>query len=209
MKRLFLPIFFFTMIILWNLRGYAEVRLPAILGSHMVLQQKSDVNLWGWCGPAEKVSVKVSWDTTRYETKGTSGAKWSLQIKTPAAGGPYSITINDKIVLEDVMIGEVWVCSGQSNMEWSGDQKLQQSLDEAPKATNKKIRFFYVPKSTADYPQEDIKASWKVCSPEEMIHFSAIGYFFGKKLQNDLNVPVGLINSNWAVLLLKYGPQKR
>jgi sialate O-acetylesterase len=96
------------------------------------------------------------------------------------------------------MIGEVWVCSGQSNMQWSGDQKLQQSLDEAPNATNRKIRFFYVPRSTADYPQEDIKAGWKVCSPEEMIHFSAIGYFFGKKLQNDLNVPVGLINSNWG-----------
>jgi len=198
MRQVFLPVFLFTILIALNLQGFAEVRLPAILGSHMVLQQKSDVNLWGWCGPAENVSVKASWDTTRYETKGTSGAKWKMQIKTPAAGGPYTITINDKIILEDVMIGEVWVCSGQSNMEWSGDQKLQQSLDEAPNATNRKIRFFYVPKSTADYPQEDIKASWKVCTPEEMIHFSAIGYFFGKKLQNELNVPVGLINSNWG-----------
>ena len=96
------------------------------------------------------------------------------------------------------MIGEVWVCGGQSNMEWSGSQKLKQSLDEAPNATNQNIRFFYVPKITADFPQEDIKASWKVCTPDEMLRFSAIGYFFGKKLQNDLNVPVGLINSNWG-----------
>ena len=99
---------------------------------------------------------------------------------------------------EDVMTGEVWICSGQSNMEWSGDQKLQQSLEEAPKANNKKIRFFYVPKATSDYVQEDLKASWKVCTPEEMLHFSAIGYFFGKKIQKELNVPVGLINSNWG-----------
>jgi sialate O-acetylesterase len=101
-------------------------------------------------------------------------------------------------MLEDVMIGEVWICSGQSNMEWSGDQKLKQSLDEAPNCTNQKIRFFYVPKTTSEFPQEDIKSGWKVCTPEEMVHFSAIGYFFGKKLQKDLNVPVGLINSNWG-----------
>ncbi len=176
----------------------AEVRLPAILGSHMVLQQKSEVNVWGWCAPGENIKLTTSWDTTRYTTIGTSGAKWSLKIKTPAAGGPFTITINEKILLEDVMTGEVWICGGQSNMEWSGDQKLQQSLDEAPHATNEKIRFFYVPKTTSDYLQEDTKASWKVCSPEEMVHFSAIGYFFGKKIQNELNVPVGLINSNWG-----------
>jgi sialate O-acetylesterase len=176
----------------------AEVRLPSILGSHMVLQQKSQVNLWGWCAPSEKIRVSVSWDTTKYVTTGTSGARWSLKIKTPSAGGPFTIAINEKTVLEDVMIGEVWVCSGQSNMEWSGDQKLKQSLDEAPNANNSKIRLFYVPKTTSEYIQDDVKGSWKVCTPEEMIHFSAIGYFFGKKIQGELNVPVGLINSNWG-----------
>ena len=180
------------------LKVTAEVRLPAILGSHMVLQQKSEVNLWGWCAPSEKIIVKASWDTTRYVTNGTSGAKWSMKIKTPAAGGPFTITINEKTILEDVMVGEVWVCSGQSNMEWSGTQKLKQSLDEAPNANNSKIRFFYVPKATSEYPQEDVKTGWKVCSPEEMTRFSAIGYFFGKKIQNDLAVPVGLINTNWG-----------
>jgi len=198
MKIFFLFLIFFGTLVLSNFDTSAEVRLPSILGNHMVLQQKSEVNLWGWCSPAEMITVKSSWDTTKYVTKGSSGAKWSLKIKTPSAGGPYTITINNKIVLEDVMIGEVWVCSGQSNMEWSGDQKLKQSLEEAPNATNTQIRFFYVPKATADFPQEDVKAKWKVCSPDEMIHFSAIGYFFGKKIQNGLNVPVGLINSNWG-----------
>ena len=198
MKKFFIPVIVLMILVAGNLRVAAGVRLPSILGSHMVLQQKSEVNLWGWCSPAEKISVKASWDTTRYVTKGTPGAKWALKIKTPAAGGPFTITINDNTVLEDVMIGEVWVCSGQSNMELNGDQKLKQSLDEAPNANNQKIRLFYVPKTTSDYPQEEINAGWKVCTPEEMLHFSAVGYFFGKRIQRELNVPVGLINSNWG-----------
>ena len=176
----------------------AAVRLPSIIGSHMVLQQQSEVKLWGWCAPAEKVTVKTSWDTITYKTIGSSSAKWSLKIKTPAAGGPYTLTINGSTILEDVMIGEVWLCSGQSNMEWSGDQGIKQSLDEMPHANNQKIRLFYVSKATSEYPQENCAGSWKVCSPEEMKHFSSIGYFFGKDLQQAMNIPVGLINSNWG-----------
>jgi len=198
MRRLFYRIVVLCFLGTGILGANAEVRLPSVLGSHMVLQQKSEVNLWGWCAPSEKIIVKASWDTTQYVTKGTSGAKWTLKIKTPSAGGPYSITINEKMVLEDVMIGEVWICSGQSNMEWGGNQKLKQSLDEAPTANNRNIRFFYVQKSTSDYLQDDLNGSWKVCTPEEMIHFSAIGYFFGKKIQGELNLPVGLINCNWG-----------
>ncbi len=197
MKNLLFAFVLFVIILSGKPQLMAEVRLPAIIGSHMVLQQKSEINLWGWCAPSEKINVKASWDTTKYVTTGTSGARWSMKIKTPGAGGPFSITINN-VLLEDVMTGEVWVCSGQSNMEWSGDQKLKQALDEAPNSLNEKIRFFYVPKNTSEYPQDDVRASWKVCTPEEMIHFSALGYFFGKKLQGDLNVPVGLINSNWG-----------
>ena len=178
----------------------AAVRLPPIIGSHMVLQQKSTVNLWGWSNPAEKIRIMTDWDSKVYEASADSGGQWTLPVQTPAAGGPYKVVVNgsNAIVLEDVMIGEVWVCSGQSNMEWSGDQSLPQSLEEAPRANNAKIRFFYIPKTTAETPQDRCEGSWKVCSPEEMIHFSAVGYFFGKNLQQSLNVPVGLIGSNWG-----------
>ena len=176
----------------------ATIRLPSILGSHMVLQQNSEVKLWGWCSPAEKITIKTNWDTITYRTTGESSAKWLQKIKTPAAGGPYTITINETTILNDVMIGEIWLCSGQSNMEWSGDQGLKQTLNEAPNANNQNIRFFYISKSTSETPQENCEGSWKVCTPEEMKHFSAIGYFFGKNLQQALNLPVGLINSNWG-----------
>ncbi len=198
MKKSIYPVIS-TLLLMFNVcLTSAAVRLPAILGSHMVLQQNSEVKLWGWSSPAEKITIKTSWDTITYKTTGGSTAKWITKIKTPAAGGPYSITINGSTILEDVMIGETWVCSGQSNMEWSGDQNLKQCLDEMPNATNKNIRLFYVPKSTSGFPQENCGGSWKVCTPEEMKHFSAVGYFFGKKIQQALNVPVGLINSNWG-----------
>jgi sialate O-acetylesterase len=185
------------LLIFSTISNQAAVRLPSIIGSHMVLQQNSEVKLWGWCNPSERITVKTTWDTVTYRTRGESSAKWLVKIKTPSAGGPYNININGN-VLEDVMIGEIWVCSGQSNMEWSGDQGLKQCLEEMPNATNANIRFFYIPKTTSEYPQENCGGSWKVCSPEEMKHFSAIGYFFGKDLQKALNIPVGLINSNWG-----------
>ncbi|MFM6947816.1 MAG: sialate O-acetylesterase [Aquirufa sp.] len=179
----------------------ADVQLPAIIGDHMVLQQKSKVKLWGWTTtPSETVQVKVSWDTTHYKAIAKYG-HWVLEVNTSAASENQSISISgakNTIQISDVLIGEVWVFSGQSNMEWGGDQNLQESLDEMPNATNKSIRFFYIPKATADYPQEDVRAKWVVCNPEAMKSFSAIGYFFGKKLNEKLGVPMGLINSNWG-----------
>lgn len=175
------------------------MRLPAVIGSHMVLQQKTEVTIWGWCDAAEKIKLKTSWDTTTYTTVGSSSAKWSMRVKTPTAGGPYQITIdgNNKTVLEDVLIGEVWICSGQSNMEMSVTWGLPYQ-DEVTNATDKNIRFFYIPRTTADYPQDDVKSEWVVCNPEDMKRFSAAGYFFGKTLRQNLNVPVGLINASWG-----------
>jgi sialate O-acetylesterase len=189
-----------SLLSLFFLKAFADVRLPSILSSHMVLQQQSKVKLWGWSAPAEKITITVSWDTTIYSTKGDRGARWMTEISTPKAGGPHTIKIKgaNEIVLEDVMIGEVWVCSGQSNMEWSADQGLKQAKEESPNATNEKIRFFYVPKSTSATPQDDVNGKWVVCNPQDMLHFSTIGYFFGKQVNASTGFPVGLINSNWG-----------
>lgn len=193
----FLKIFLLSLV---TISVQAKVRLPHILSSHMVLQQQSEVNFWGWANPGEKITITPSWDTTVYSAQAGSGAGWQVKLKTPSAGGPYSVIIKGEniISLEDVLIGEVWVCGGQSNMEWSGDQRLQQSIDEAPKSANTAIRFFYVPKATSAFPQEDVEARWVVCDSASMIHFSAIGYFFGKQIQQQLGTGVGLINSNWG-----------
>lgn len=175
----------------------ANVRLPNILGSHMVLQQNSEITLWGWSDAGEQISIKVGWDTTTYKTKGTRDANWSIKVKTPAAGGPYKITFTARnvIELEDVLIGEVWLCSGQSNMEWNVNTNPAQAEQEKGNAN---IRFFHIPRTTSDHPQDDAPAHWVVCAPENLKYFSAVGYFFGKKIQQELNFPVGLINSSWG-----------
>lgn len=191
-----------VVLLMLSVHAQAEVRLPSIIGDHMVLQQKSTVQLWGWAAPAEEITVTVSWDPAKtYKVKTSSGSKWQLSVATPTAGGPYTIQFKgwgDPLVVTDVLIGEVWVCSGQSNMEWGGSQQLPQSLEEAPRANNPKIRFFYVPKATSDYPQEDVRARWVVCNPEDMKTFSAIGYFFAKQVNEATGYPMGMINANWG-----------
>lgn len=179
---------------------YSKIRLPAILSDNMVIQQQSKVNLWGWASPGEKIYITASWSTLTDTVVGSGDAKWQTAIQTPAAGGPYSITFkgSNTIVLRNVMIGEVWVCSGQSNMEWSGLNGLPQIEAELPNCSNENIRFFHIPKTTAEYPQEDCIATWTECKPETLRGFSAVAYFFGKKLQQQLNVPVGLINTSWG-----------
>jgi sialate O-acetylesterase len=179
------------------LSASANVRLPSVLGNHMVLQQKSEVTLWGWCDATEKIKITVEWDTTVYQVVGSRNATWSVKVKTPAAGGPYKITFTGRnvIVLEDVLIGEVWLGSGQSNMEWNVNANLKQAEGDP---ANPSIRFFHVLRTTADYPQDDVPGQWVVCAPENLKYFSAVCYFFGKKLQHELNVPVGLISSSWG-----------
>jgi sialate O-acetylesterase len=177
----------------------ANIRLPAVIGSHMVLQQKSEVTIWGWCDVSEQIKLKASWDTTTYTATGSTSAKWEIKINTPVAGGPYQVAIdgNNKITLDDILIGEVWICSGQSNMEMSMEWGLPYK-DEAAKATDKNIRFFNIPRTTADYPQDDVGAGWVVCNPDDMKKFSAAAYFFGKSLRQNLDVPVGLIEAAWG-----------
>lgn len=178
----------------------ANIRLPSVLGNNMVLQQQSAVRLWGWSAPAEKVFITTSWDNKTDSVVGTRDASWQITVQTPPAGGPYTITFkgNNQIVLQNVLIGEVWVCSGQSNMEMNGQWGMKDIKAELPSCYNKNIRFFYIPKTTSDYPQDDCQGTWEICDSNTVKAFSAAGYFFGKKLNKDLQVPVGLINSNWG-----------
>jgi len=179
----------------------AQLRLPAVIGSNMVLQQQDSVALWGWAGPGEKVFVTTGWDNKSDSVKVSNGAKWKLKVKTPAAGGPFSINITTRgktTTLQNVMIGEVWVCSGQSNMEWSYNNGEKDTRNELAGCATNNIHFLNIPKTTADAPQDDIKAEWTACDSITIKGFSAVGYFFGKKLQQQLNVPIGLINSSWG-----------
>lgn len=187
--------------ILFAISLNAQLRLPALVSNGMVLQQNDSVNLWGWAGPGEKVFVTTGWSTTKDSTLVTNGATWKLKIKTPTAGGPYGIDIKTRsqsITLTDVLIGEVWICSGQSNMEWSYYQGLKDIRAELPTCYNKNIRFFHIPKTTSDFPQDDVKATWEICDSSSIKKFSAVGYFFGKRINQQLNIPVGLINSSWG-----------
>ncbi|MEP7324174.1 MAG: sialate O-acetylesterase, partial [Saprospiraceae bacterium] len=127
-------------------------------------------------------------------------AKWYTTIKTPAAGGPYTITISERntIVLHYVMIGEVWLLSGQSNMEWTTGAGIDNKDREIAESNIPSIHHIKIPRTSSDFPQDDITASWEVCSPESMPRFSAVGYFFAKELTEKLHVPVGLIHASWG-----------
>ena len=197
MKR---PLIFFASLILISHTAFAQLRMPAIFGDHMVLQQQSEVAIWGWSGPTEEVTVTGSWNLDPIKTKAHNSAMWNATLKTPSAGGPYTITIkgNNELILRDVMIGEVWICSGQSNMEWSVNSGAGDAAEDMPNANFPEIRLFQVNKSSADFPQVRGEGQWQLCTPETMKGFSAVGYFFGKKLFTILKIPIGLINSSWG-----------
>lgn len=200
MKKKLLPSLLTSPLLFFAFAAFADIQLPAIIGSHMVLQQNSGCKLWGWANPAEKISISGSWDTTNYHTVADGNGKWLITVKTPKAGGPFTVSLNgnNQLLLEDVLIGEVWDCSGQSNMEMSYSWGKQLYGADMAAATNQNIRFFHIPKLTAQYPQEDTKARWVVCNPDDARRFSMAGYFFGEKLQQTLQVPVGLINASWG-----------
>jgi sialate O-acetylesterase len=179
-------------------KSFAIIRLPPPISSNMVLQQNSQATLWGWANPTERFVIISSWKTTVDSVMAFNSGKWKVKVSTPAAGGPYTITIKGRmntIVLENILIGEVWICSGQSNMEMSNTQQIK---DEGANSNNDKIRFFTVFKKTSEYPQDHCEGEWVSCNEETLRRFSAAGYFFGKKLHTELNVPIGLIQSAWS-----------
>ncbi len=180
--------------------SYAQLRLASVFDDHMVLQQQSPVPIWGWAHPTQDLVIKVSWDTTTYRVRSDNRAFWRTTIFSPGAGGPHTITVTaggEKRVLTDVMSGEVWLCSGQSNMEW-GMHASQDGKTVSEGVNDPNIRLFHVPKSAALTPQVRGEGDWRVCDREAVRYFSAVGYFFGKKLHEQLNVPIGIMAVAWG-----------
>ena len=177
--------------------AHAEVRLPAIIGDNMVLQRGMKVRIWGNADPREEVTV--IFEKTSLHTVADTKGHWEVWLPPLKAGGPFELTIKGANVLtvKNILVGEVWLCSGQSNMEWP----LVNTLDGAEavkKANYPQIRLFTVAKQTSLSPLTDVEGRWLVTTPEEAAHFSAVGYFFGRELHQQLKVPVGLIDSSWG-----------
>lgn len=182
----------------------AKVVLPPMFSDNMVLQQ-ADAPIWGEAKPMKTVKVTTSWDGKTYETQADKEGKWKLSVRTPEAGGPYELTLTDgqKLVLKNVMIGEVWICSGQSNMEMplEGWGKIMNYKKEVSAADHSNIRLLHVEHVTSTQPESDIKVrdnGWQVCSPQTIPNFSATAYFFGREISEKQNVPVGLIHTSWG-----------
>ena len=175
----------------------ADVRLPRIYGSNMVLQRDMPVRIRGWAEAGEEVTVSIG----EASAKATADAKgrWSTELPAMKAGGPHVMTVQgtNRITLKDVLVGEVWVCSGQSNMQWSV-AGVPDAAKEMAAATFPNIRLFTAPRVTSGEPEDDVQGSWSVCSPSTVRGFTAVGYFFGRRLHKELSVPVGLINSSWG-----------
>ncbi len=181
----------------------AKITLPNIFSDNMVLQRNEKVLLWGWGNTGEEITIITSWDNKEYVVKTKITAKWEIEVETPEAGGPFMINFkgsDNEIILENILIGEVWLCSGQSNMQWSATTNagIDNAQEEIKDAYYPNIRFFTVERRTAEFPQEDLPGTWEVCTPETMKDFSAIAYFFARRLQGELDVPIGLIDNAWG-----------
>lgn len=185
-----------------HLNVYSQIQMPAAFTDGLVLQQNSNVPVWGWGNPAEKMSVVASWATAdTVKTVVDNQGKWKVDLPTAKAGGPYTIEVigaYETKKINDVMLGEVWLCSGQSNMEWSANMWIMNCEEEIKNADCNNVRILHLPKQGADTPQADARTKWEVSSPETMRRTSATAYFFARYLTEKLNVPVGIIVSAWG-----------
>ncbi len=179
--------------------------LPSLISDNMLMQQKANAKIWGKAIPGYKVTVSTSWKAEGEATSGKDG-RWSVTIPTPEAGGPYTISITGRdtsLTINNVLIGEVWFCSGQSNMEmpiagWPPVDTVMHSAETIANASVPEMRLFIVQRKVSGEPVEGCTGRWEVCTPSSVKPFSATAYFFGKKLYDELKIPVGLIESAWG-----------
>lgn len=186
----------------------ADVTLPKVFTDHMVLQRDKLLPIWGWAEPGEQVAVTVGGNSAA-ATADDEG-RWKVTMpKMSSAAEPLDITIrgNNELIVRDVLVGEVWICSGQSNMEWSLTRALNPEQEIAA-ADHPRLRLFTVKKTRADSPASDVVGEWSVCTPESAAGFSAVAYFFGRHLQQHLDVPIGLINTSWGGTPAEYWTPK-
>lgn len=191
-------IFSLTLLIFMVINLQANVKLPRIFSDNMVLQRSQPIHVWGWALPKEKVTVRLKQQAVSAVTDKTG--KWKIQLAPEQAGGPFELQVigKDTVVLKDILIGDVWICSGQSNMEWL----LNDSRDadsEIAAANFPVIRHFKVPHAVASEPKDDVPGgTWEICAPATAGNFTAVGYFFARELYQTLQVPVGLLNVSWG-----------
>lgn len=187
----------------------AQISLSPLFTDNMVLQQKTEAPVWGTAAPGSEVTVVTSWNKAQYTATAAEDGKWSVKVRTPKAGGPYTMTLTENgqnpIQISNILIGEVWLCSGQSNMQmpiggtWGWIQNYEQEIKDAAKYPQ--IRLMTVQMITSSHPEDNFPAvdgGWLVCSPESVDEFSATAYFFGREIHLKRNVPVGLIHSAWG-----------
>ena len=207
MKKAFIS--FLLLLSLGFIASSQSLKLPTVIGDGMVLQQNAEVNIWGWAKPSSKVSVKAGWLDDEVKVTASEDGKWLATLSTPAGSyDSYCISVSvgkSKIEIKDVLLGEVWLCSGQSNMAWSVDktidikERLEDSVSEA-----KNIRIYSTGRISSELPQDDVEdARWNKCTPETVAPFSAVAYGFGLELQKELDVPVGLIQAAYGGTLLE------
>ncbi|HEY3418367.1 MAG TPA: sialate O-acetylesterase [Armatimonadota bacterium] len=200
-KRFLADLLFCTaLLLLLGSAALAEVKLPHIFSDHMVLQQKKAIPVWGTAAVGEDVTVSFAGQTVK--TVADANGQWLVRLKAMKAtaeqtGQTMTITGKNTVTFTDVLLGEVWICSGQSNMQMAvnGTNNAEQ---EIARANYPQIRLFTVPNVTATVPQDDCGGLWTVCTPTTVRGFSAVGFFFGRYLQEQLKVPIGLINTSWG-----------
>ena len=192
--------------------GAQGLRMPKFFGDNMVLQQNADANIWGWADAGAKVKVQVSWSKTAYKAVAGEDGFWKVAVATPAASfTPQTVTVTsgkEKITLGNLLIGEVWLCSGQSNMEMPLGGWAYQPIEGGAEAMReahryKGLRMAFMPKATSAKPEEDIECKWNTTDDGSIASWSAVAYYFGRRLTEELNVPVGLIVSCWGGTMLE------